>query len=153
MPQYVHFMFFGQGPWSAFLHRASGAAANVGTRHAAVRAVTVRLATGGQDKRGDEGDHEAHLTPMRNRAVGITEPGCVTQNVTPTWIDGESDIDKLLESLASPARFERTAPRLGIWCSIRLSYGDHQRQSLYHPTPQAANSPKPPCYNKLVPGF
>ena len=24
----------------------------------------------------------------------------------------------------SPARFERTAPRLGIWCSIRLSYGD-----------------------------
>ena len=26
--------------------------------------------------------------------------------------------------LASPARFELTAPRLGIWCSILLSYGD-----------------------------
>ena len=24
----------------------------------------------------------------------------------------------------SPAGFEPTAPRLGIWCSIRLSYGD-----------------------------
>lgn len=24
----------------------------------------------------------------------------------------------------SPARFELTAPRLGIWCSILLSYGD-----------------------------
>ena len=26
--------------------------------------------------------------------------------------------------MVSPARFERTAPRLGIWCSIRLSYED-----------------------------
>jgi hypothetical protein len=34
-------------------------------------------------------------------------------------------------ALASPARFERTAPRLGIWCSIRLSYGD-TLPTLYH---------------------
>ncbi len=27
-------------------------------------------------------------------------------------------------AVVSPARFERTAPRLGIWCSILLSYGD-----------------------------
>ena len=26
----------------------------------------------------------------------------------------------------SPARFELTAPRLGIWCSILLSYGDNK---------------------------
>lgn len=26
----------------------------------------------------------------------------------------------------SPAGFEPTAPRLGIWCSILLSYGDAQ---------------------------
>ena len=26
--------------------------------------------------------------------------------------------------VASPAGFEPTAPRLGIWCSILLSYGD-----------------------------
>ena len=25
--------------------------------------------------------------------------------------------------LVPPARLERTAPRLGIWCSIHLSYG------------------------------
>ena len=25
--------------------------------------------------------------------------------------------------MVTPARFERAAPRLGIWCSIRLSYG------------------------------
>lgn len=48
--------------------------------------------------------------------------------------------------MASPARFERTAPRLGIWCSIRLSYGDHHTQSLYHPAPRA-NSPKSPGWN------
>jgi hypothetical protein len=29
-----------------------------------------------------------------------------------------------LDLLASPAGFEPTAPRLGIWCSILLSYGD-----------------------------
>ncbi len=27
-------------------------------------------------------------------------------------------------NLASPAGFEPATPRLGIWCSIRLSYGD-----------------------------
>lgn len=29
-----------------------------------------------------------------------------------------------MTGMASPAGFEPTAPRLGIWCSIRLSYGD-----------------------------
>ena len=28
-----------------------------------------------------------------------------------------------LEMLVTPTRFERVAPRLGIWCSILLSYG------------------------------
>ncbi len=28
--------------------------------------------------------------------------------------------------VVSPAGFEPTAPRLGIWCSIQLSYGDDQ---------------------------
>ena len=28
--------------------------------------------------------------------------------------------------MASPAGFEPTAPRLGIWCSILLSYGDRR---------------------------
>lgn len=28
------------------------------------------------------------------------------------------------EKLASPAGFEPAAPRLGIWCSILLSYGE-----------------------------
>lgn len=28
-----------------------------------------------------------------------------------------------LKSLVIPMRFERMAPRLGIWCSILLSYG------------------------------
>lgn len=28
------------------------------------------------------------------------------------------------EELASPTGLEPVAPRLGIWCSIRLSYGD-----------------------------
>ena len=30
---------------------------------------------------------------------------------------------KSLVSLVPPARLERTTPRLGIWCSIHLSYG------------------------------
>ena len=30
---------------------------------------------------------------------------------------------KSLLSLVPPARLERTTPRLGIWCSIHLSYG------------------------------
>ena len=32
-------------------------------------------------------------------------------------------IPGLLSKLATPAQFERATPRLGIWCSIRLSYG------------------------------
>ena len=28
------------------------------------------------------------------------------------------------QKVASPAGFEPTTPRLGIWCSIQLSYGD-----------------------------
>lgn len=36
----------------------------------------------------------------------------------------------------SPAGFEPTAPRLGIWCSIRLSYGDANRP-LARPEPSA----------------
>ncbi|SPD75833.1 hypothetical protein PITCH_A760043 [uncultured Desulfobacterium sp.] len=31
--------------------------------------------------------------------------------------------DKYLILMVPPARLERTAPRLGIWCSIHLSYG------------------------------
>jgi hypothetical protein len=31
---------------------------------------------------------------------------------------------KVAEKLAFPAGFEPTAPRLGIWCSIQLSYGN-----------------------------
>lgn len=30
---------------------------------------------------------------------------------------------KILNSLVIPPRFERGTPRLGIWCSILLSYG------------------------------
>ncbi len=33
---------------------------------------------------------------------------------------------KALKKLVFPAGFEPTAPRLGIWCSIRLSYGNPQ---------------------------
>ena len=40
---------------------------------------------------------------------------------------------KLLIWLASPAGFEPTAPRLGIWCSIRLSYGDISASSTTAP--------------------
>ncbi len=32
-------------------------------------------------------------------------------------------LDKFLISMVPPARLERTTPRLGIWCSIHLSYG------------------------------
>jgi hypothetical protein len=32
--------------------------------------------------------------------------------------------DNMLRKFAFPAGFEPTAPRLGIWCSIRLSYGN-----------------------------
>ncbi len=36
-------------------------------------------------------------------------------------------------ALASPAGFEPTAPRLGIWCSILLSYEDGSTPSFpYH---------------------
>ena len=33
-------------------------------------------------------------------------------------------LGNILNSMASPARFELTTPGLGILCSIRLSYGD-----------------------------
>lgn len=31
--------------------------------------------------------------------------------------------------MAFPAGFEPTAPRLGIWCSIRLSYGNYHLEA------------------------
>ncbi len=34
------------------------------------------------------------------------------------------DKPNYLDLLVFPAGFEPTAPRLGIWCSIRLSYGN-----------------------------
>ena len=34
-----------------------------------------------------------------------------------------SVINIFREKLVPPARLERTTPRLGIWCSIHLSYG------------------------------
>ena len=32
--------------------------------------------------------------------------------------------------MVSPAGFEPTTPRLGIWCSIQLSYGDGSGSNL-----------------------
>src|SRR5262245_14891440 len=39
---------------------------------------------------------------------------------------------KFLISLATPTGFEPVTPRLGIWCSIHLSYGAVSRNSLAH---------------------
>jgi hypothetical protein len=38
-----------------------------------------------------------------------------------------SGVASLVGEEMSPAGFEPTAPRLGIWCSILLSYGDIRR--------------------------
>src|ERR1700733_1808883 len=60
-------------------------------------------------------------SPCADRLRDSRSRRLVTQSVT------QGDLGLCITSaklLASPARFERTAPRLGIWCSIRLSYGD-----------------------------
>lgn len=34
-------------------------------------------------------------------------------------------------AVVTPARFERATPRLGIWCSIQLSYGAHKVEGVF----------------------
>src|SRR3954468_6064512 len=50
--------------------------------------------------------------------------------------------------LVSPAGFEPTAPRLGIWCSIQLSYGDtppsYTRLPPRRPSPRITPGPPAP---------
>ena len=49
-----------------------------------------------------------------------------------------------LHKLVFPARFELTAPRLGIWCSIQLSYGNKDartRFELVRPEPKSGVLP------------
>jgi hypothetical protein len=41
-----------------------------------------------------------------------------------TGFSAGANLDMLLILLASPTGFEPVTPRLGIWCSILLSYGD-----------------------------
>ncbi len=55
-----------------------------------------------------------------------TEPAaghCFATSWRPEPLKQNANLSKLLVFLAIPAGFEPATPRLGIWCSIQLSYG------------------------------
>ncbi len=65
---------------------------------------------------GRRGDRSQARRPAHKPEPGFPIPTVGNQNV------GRMP-GNLLKELVTPARFERAAPRLGILCSILLSYG------------------------------
>ena len=55
-------------------------------------------------------------------------------NALETLLSASQTIDRMVmhfaRKLVRPAGFEPAAPKLGIWCSIRLSYGRNHTKSL-----------------------
>lgn len=77
--------------------------------------------------------NDGKQTPFRGYPVFGAQHATVLPNLRfavagthtePTKILGDQGVFNPLILLASSARFERATPRLGIWCSILLSYED-----------------------------
>ena len=57
------------------------------------------------------------------RGPGVVTPGGGGGGGAPMAVRPRRGISGVRKEMARPAGLEPTTPRLGIWCSIRLSYG------------------------------
>jgi hypothetical protein len=71
------------------------------------------------------------MSAERKHARGFCQGSAGAPQAPTAYPDQQRNSAKCFDLLASPARFERTTPGLGILCSILLSYGDLANDYTY----------------------